>query len=73
MVVLVVQNMDHVQHLDWCLDNPNKLCAGYENGIVLMWEVNSKSLVEQVELAKNLDLFNFWKTESVIFRQLIVH
>ncbi|UJR35845.1 hypothetical protein I4U23_028589 [Adineta vaga] len=33
--------------LDWCYDNPNKLCAGYENGIVLMWEVNSKSLVEQ--------------------------
>jgi hypothetical protein len=34
--------------LDWCHENPNKLCAGYENGIVLMWEVNSKSLVEQV-------------------------
>lgn len=34
--------------LDWCYDNPNKLCAGYENGIVLMWELNSKSLVEQV-------------------------
>ncbi|CAF0835594.1 unnamed protein product [Didymodactylos carnosus] len=33
--------------LDWCHDNPNKLCAGYENGIVLMWEVNAKSLVEQ--------------------------
>jgi len=33
--------------LDWCHDNPNKLCAGYENGIVLMWELNSKSLVEQ--------------------------
>ncbi|CAF5188051.1 unnamed protein product, partial [Rotaria magnacalcarata] len=33
--------------LDWCYDNPNKLCAGYENGIVLMWEMNSKSLVEQ--------------------------
>ncbi|CAF2174902.1 unnamed protein product [Rotaria magnacalcarata] len=33
--------------LDWCHENPNKLCAGYENGIVLMWEVNSKSLVEQ--------------------------
>ena len=31
--------------LDWCHDNPNKLCAGYQNGIVLMWEVNSKSLV----------------------------
>ncbi|CAF0863358.1 unnamed protein product [Adineta ricciae] len=33
--------------LDWCHENPNKLCAGYENGIVLMWELNSKSLVEQ--------------------------
>ena len=40
--------------LDWCHDNPNKLCAGYENGIVLMWELNSKSLVEQVRFSLQL-------------------